>query len=77
MKFRDVHEDESVEFEREPTGLIVNDSGVFEMMDNITIHLLAMEEEITNIYFKTIAFCVLFTVINLILVILINLVMNS
>ena len=53
MKFRDAHEDESVESEREPTGLIVNASGVFEKMNNITLHLLAMESEINAIYFKT------------------------
>ena len=73
MKFRDAHEDA----ERKPTGLIVNASGVFEKMDNITLHLLHMESEMNAIYFKTIALCVLFTVVNFIMVVLINLVMNS
>ena len=77
MKFRDAHGDESVVSEREPTGLIVNASGVFEKMNNITLHLLAMESEMNTIYFKTIAFCVLFTVVNLISVVLINLAMGS
>ena len=77
MKFRDAHEDESIVSEREPTGLTVNASGVFEKMNNITLHLLAMESEMNTIYFKTIAFCVLFTIVNLVSVVLINLAMGS
>ena len=77
MKFRDAHEDEPIVSEREHTGLTVNASGVFEKMDNITLHLLAMESEMNAIYFKTKMFCVLFTIVNLISAVLIKLVIDS
>jgi len=76
MKFRDAHKDELHVIEREPTGLIVNASGIFEKMNNISLHMLAIESEMHAIYFKTIAFYILFTVVNLISVILINVVMT-
>ena len=76
MKFKDAHDDETVPSKREPTGLIVNASGIFEKMDHLTLHLLVMDEEITTIYFKTKFFCVLFTVVNIMIMILINIIMQ-
>ena len=76
MKFKDAHENEEVRSDRTPTGLTVNAAGIFEKMDNITLHCFAMEEEVMYIYFKTKLFCVVFTVINVAATILINLAMR-
>ena len=64
MKFKDAHENEEVRSDRTPTGLTVNAAGIFEKMDNITLHCNAMEERVMYMYFQTKLFCVLFTVIN-------------
>jgi hypothetical protein len=76
VKFRDAHKDELHVSEREPTGLIVNASGIFEKMNSISLHMNTIEGEMHSIYFKTIVFCILFTVVNLISAVLINVAMD-
>ena len=72
MKFKDAPKDE-----REPTGLIINDADLFGWMDNTTKHILTLDEELTDLYFKTKIYLVLFTIINLAITIIINFIMSS
>ena len=71
MKFKDAPKEE-----REPTGLIINDVGLFEWMDNITKHHQVLDEEVWELEMKMKIYLILFTIVNLAITAIMNLIMN-